>query len=241
MEGGTGSEKADETAIHTNFPAEIQGVAQKGTLVNADEFIIEDSADSYSKKAVTFSNIRRLIDNYAHTYGTGDDATILYDGTDLIIKPDVVGTGDVVVDGHISLADSDTLKLGTGDDASVTYDGTNVVVNPKVAGTGILDVTGTVRSDGRIEEINTTAKTANYTVVATDDNILCDTSGGAFTVTLPATPEDGRVYTIILETAGNTLTIDGNGKNIVGNATLLLNQPHDAPVLIYNGTQWSLK
>jgi hypothetical protein len=199
LEGGGGAtEKGDEDAIHVNWANEITGITQKSSLANTDEFVIEDAEDSYSKKAVTFSNIRRLRDSYAHTYGTGDDATILYDGTDLVI-------------------------------------------NPKVAGTGLVDITGTVRHDGRIENINSTAKTANYTVTATDDNVLCDTSGGAFTITLPASPETGRVYTVILETAGYILTIDGNGNNIIGSTTLTLSSADDAAQLIYNGTQWSLK
>jgi len=101
---------------------------------------------------------------------------------------------------------------------------------------------GQISSDsGRIENINTTAKIANYAVLATDENVLCDTSGGAFIVTLPAAPEDGRVYTVILETAGNPLTIAGNGKNINGSASIVFSTAGDAVQMIYNGTQWNLK
>ena len=107
--------------------------------------------------------------------------------------------------------------------------------------TAPLEIEGAITATGVIENVNTTAKTANYTITATDDNVICDTSGGAFTITLPASPENGRVYTIILETAGNILTLDGNGKNIVGAATLLITSADDAAVVVYNGTQWSLK
>ena len=231
----------DSNAIHATVSGEVFTLSGKGVPVGADLLMIEDSADGYSKAKLTFTNLWHMEDSVKWYYGTGNDASIVYDGTDLIIKPDEVGTGDVVVDGHISLADSDTLKLGTGDDASVTYDGTNVVIDPKVVGTGFVDVTGTVRTDGRIGEINSTAKTGNYTVVATDENILCDTSGGAFTITLPASPETGRCYTVIHETAGAILTVSGNGNNINGSASITSGVAGNAIQLVYNGTQWNYK
>lgn len=149
LEGGSGSEKGDETAIHVNFAAEITGITQKGTLVDADEFVIEDSADSDSKKAVTFAVLK---------------------------------------------AESRT----------------KVVQN----------------------------KSAAYTIVRTDDFIVCDTSSAAFTITLPASPTTGDVHTVVLETAGNTLTIAGNGNNINGSSTVFTNVAGTALELMYNGTQW---
>lgn len=105
----------------------------------------------------------------------------------------------------------------------------------------IIDQDFGITTIGRIEEINTTAKTANYTVTTSDDIVLCDSSGGAFTVTLPASPENGRTYTIVLETGGFTLTVDGNGKNINGTSTKLMASTGSAMQIIYNGTQWSIK
>lgn len=94
---------------------------------------------------------------------------------------------------------------------------------------------------GRIQQINTTAKTANYTVLSTDDNVLCDTSAGGFTVTLPATPANGEVHTIILDAVGGgNLTVDGNGNNINGVASFIMNTVSSMQV-IYNGTQWNIK
>ena len=105
----------------------------------------------------------------------------------------------------------------------------------------MIDSAFTLTQKGLIEAINTTAKTGAYTAISSDDNILCDTSSGAFTITLPAAPEDGRVHTVILETAGNILTVSGNGNNILGSASVTLSSADDAIQLIYNGTQWSLK
>ena len=85
------------------------------------------------------------------------------------------------------------------------------------------------------------SKTTAYSVLTADDIILCDTSAGAFTVTLPSTPETGRGYTVTLEVAGNTLTIDGNGNNINGSATIFTNVAGTSLTMVYNGTQWNIK
>lgn len=52
------------------------------------------------------------------------------------------------------------------------------------------------------------------TLDGTQDFVTCDCTGGSFTVNLPATPSDGDTYELFKETAGNTLTIGRNGKNI---------------------------
>jgi len=63
-----------------------------------------------------------------------------------------------------------------------------------------------------------TAYTANFTAVA-GDRILADTSGGVFTVTLPASPAVGDEIHILDSAASfdnNNLTVARNGKKIQG-------------------------
>ncbi len=146
-----------------------------------------------------------------------------------------------IVSGDLLLSnDGSKILLGTSSNASITYS-TNMIIDPKEVGSGILDVLGTVRTQGRIPNINTSAKTANYTILSTDEIIVNNTSGGAFWNKLPAAPEDGETHTIILETAGNDLTVDGNGKNINGSATILVGSAGSSMQLVYNGTQWNIK
>ena len=87
-------------------------------------------------------------------------------------------------------------------------------------------------------------KTANYTATNLDNLIYLDSSGGAFTITLPASPITNKVITLI-DKSGNlatyNVTVNGNGKNINGSSTLVLSDNYDAINLIYNGTQWNLK
>lgn len=95
----------------------------------------------------------------------------------------------------------------------------------------------------RRESITSTTLTAAFTITDRTKNlknIVCDTTGGAFTVTLHATPDTGTIYTVILEAYTGTLTISGNGNNINGAANTTLTAV-GAVTLIFNGTQWNIK
>jgi len=89
-----------------------------------------------------------------------------------------------------------------------------------------------------------TTVTTTYQVLSTDKIIYVDSTAGAFTITLEASPATNRVLEII-DSVGNcgtdTVTIAGNGNNIIGETTALMNSNYIAFVLIYNGTQWNLK
>jgi hypothetical protein len=84
--------------------------------------------------------------------------------------------------------------------------------------TNFLRADGTWASPpgGGSASFNFTTKTTTYTAV-TGDHLLADTSGGAFTITLPATPTAGDYieFNDAKETwATNNLTIARNGSNI---------------------------
>ena len=86
-------------------------------------------------------------------------------------------------------------------------------------------------------------KTANYTA-ADKEGILADTSGGAFTVTLPLNPATGA-QVIVADPTGdwdtNNLTIGRNGKTISGVAQDLVCDISGASVqLVYDGTTWAV-
>lgn len=96
--------------------------------------------------------------------------------------------------------------------------------------------------DGIIK--NSSTKTANYTTISTDQRIYVDSSGGAFTITLEASPTTNNEIEII-DSVGScgatTVTINGNGNNIMGSTTALMNSNYIAYVLVFNGTEWNLK
>ena len=86
-----------------------------------------------------------------------------------------------------------------------------------------------------------TTKTANYNAAA-GDYLNCNTSAGAFTVTLAAAPAtNSTVY--FQDAAGtfdlNNLTVNPNGKTIMGDSgNLVCTQRNAGFGLIYNGSDW---
>jgi len=89
----------------------------------------------------------------------------------------------------------------------------------------------------------TGVKTSNYTA-GPNEGVLTSTSGGAFTVTLPASPAANMQVTVA-DTATswgtNNLTIGRNGSTIAGLAEDLVCDIDDISVnLIYTGTTWEV-
>jgi hypothetical protein len=87
----------------------------------------------------------------------------------------------------------------------------------------------------------TAVQTANYTA-ANNDGVQTNTTGGAFTVTLPSTPAVGNIV-IVLDSLGvwgtNNLTIGRNGENIAGLAENLICDINGATVtLVYTGATY---
>ncbi len=85
-----------------------------------------------------------------------------------------------------------------------------------------------------------------YTLLGTDYFLALDVTGGILTVTLPASPSTGRSVIIsdaVGQSGANTITIDGNGKNIslAGTAagTKTISTAYKAVGMVYNGTIWN--
>lgn len=130
--------------------------------------------------------------------------------------------------------------------ASGDYTDALVTNTSHVAGSTVLDaleelLTAVVANQSRLDKLETwIQKTAAYTAVA-NNRILAKTDGGAFAVKCPATPTTGQCFYVADPTGyWNTanLTIDGNGKNVMGGATLVLSTNNDTLGLVYNGTEW---
>jgi hypothetical protein len=87
-------------------------------------------------------------------------------------------------------------------------------------------------------------KTANYTAVA-GDRILADVSGGAWTLTLPASPAARAMVTIADPTvswsATTSLTVARNGSTIAGlSEDLVCDQGGVFFRMVYTGTTWRI-
>lgn len=87
---------------------------------------------------------------------------------------------------------------------------------------------------------NFTLKTADYTAL-NNDLIIANTNTGTFTITLPASPDNGSIITIVDgdNWATNNLIIARNGTTINGVADdLLVNIGQIQLELVFDGTTW---
>ncbi len=115
--------------------------------------------------------------------------------------------------------------------------------------TGPAGANGTIGQDGATGptgptgSVNSwTVKTAAYTAVD-HDRIIADTSGGAFAITLPATPATGAQVQITdgSDWQTNNLTVERNGSTIEGlSQDLLLTVGNIIVDFIYDGTTWQV-
>ena len=121
----------------------------------------------------------------------------------------------------------------------VTQGGTGLTSAGTVG--NVLTSTGTIWASSASAAWQT--KTTTYTAVS-GDYLLVDTSGGAFTITLPITPAaNATVY--FQDAKGtfstNNLTVARNGQTIMGLSENLTASTDDYGFgLIYNGSDWRI-
>jgi hypothetical protein len=148
-----------------------------------------------------------------------------------------------------------TYSAGTGLTLTGTVFSLTAPVAVNLGGTG-LSAVGTagnvLTSDGTVWTSQppsaggityTTVKTSSYTA-ADSEGVQTNTSGGGFTVALPATPAVGD-QVIVVDTASswaaNNLTVGRNGSTIEGLAEDLVCDISNVSVqLVYSGTTWNV-
>lgn len=105
---------------------------------------------------------------------------------------------------------------------------------------GAGSITIAAGSGGQVVEV--TAVNTTYTALTTD-YVIAATTGSPYTISLLASPETGRSYRIKDVSGGaasNNLTISGNGANIDGASTYVINQNYGSVDVCFTGTVWSI-
>ena len=86
-----------------------------------------------------------------------------------------------------------------------------------------------------------TSTTTALTLTSSHYTVLCNASGGTFTITLPtAVGISGRIYNIKkTDSSGNAILIDGNGvETIDGDLTKSLNLQNESITIQTDGSNW---
>jgi hypothetical protein len=164
--------------------------------------------------------------------GTGTVNGITLTGT-------VTSTGSLTLGGTLSVDLASATVTGT---LPVGNGGTGVT-SPGTSGNVLTSNGSAWVSSIPANLVYTPVKTANY-VAAANEGVQTNTSGGAFTVTLPATPATGA-QVIVTDSAGSwattNLTVGRNGSTIDGLAeNLTCNISSVSVQFIYNGTTWDV-
>ena len=143
------------------------------------------------------------------------------------------------------IEDGSDFEIGTG---VYTASGTTLsrTVTESSNSDAALNLSGnaTVFVGATAEDLGTTwvRKTTTYTA-AVNDAIIADTSGGVWTLTLPAGPALGAYIRILdgANLATNNLTVSRNGQTIEGDAEdLVINIGGVSVDLVFDGTTWQV-
>ena len=152
-------------------------------------------------------------------------------------------TSEVKVNKITPTSNCGTVTLGDSGDTITIPSGVTLTSAGAITNSGTITNTGTISGGtitGNIE--NTVSwqtgsiKTSGFTAVA-GEGYFCDTSSGAFVVTLPASPSAGDLvaikdYSFTADTAN--ISINRNGSNIQGNASDFIISTEGASIfLIY--------
>lgn len=222
------STTADATQVNTNFTDLINGMS--------------DGTKDFSISALTCAGALTANGNVNLGNASGDDLTISASlASTLSIKTNAtynIGSATLgLLSVYLGTSTFTTRILGAATASwTLTLPATagsdkDIPVN---TGAGTLSwVNRTIRT--------TAAKTTTYTATSTDEVLLCDTSGGAWTLTLPAAASNtGKVYVIKKTTSDtNALTIDGNSSETIdGTTTKLLFAQYESVTIICDGSNW---
>lgn len=101
------------------------------------------------------------------------------------------------------------------------------------------DNEGGVRTKVNLVTSNITTKTGAYTLTAADGIVLCDASGGVFTITLPPASSNIMYSIKKIDSSGNIVTIDADGSETIdGDLTVSLDAEGESITLVTDGSNW---
>ncbi len=193
-----------------------------GPLVNA--VIVDDAVDD-------FINVDSASDDDVFVAGGGNGA----------FTPVPIAASASLVSPTGAWIDNEMVRFHGASGGAAVIQGTDIIIDDSANMTAVNDITldGNLNTNGF--EANIVAKTTTYTITAADHTVLCDASGGAFTVTLPAVSGVTGLILNIKKTdsSGNAVTIDAAGSETIDSAlTVVISTQYESVTIQCDGTEW---
>jgi len=223
------------------FATANNGLCSSGQVVSLGGTLTGDTTISGDTNDLTFNGLTNFNTTATNIGLTGA----------VTVTGAILGTSTLDITGATTLGGT-LMVTGNTNIVSGTLDvGSTLTLDSVGAGSTNDDVL-TVTSGGEVQKISSSSLgennnsytisgiTANTTLDNTYYTVLADSTGGAFTINLPAAPNQGQAYKI--KDAGgdalnNNITISGNGNNIDGEASATINTDYGAFEVIYDTTE----
>lgn len=209
-------------------------VNDSGAAESARAYYIPDAAASeratvVQRWKVTTTAINTPVELKAEKENSGGTALVQFNNTRLTAIGGA-GSADIRLSNH-------GLLEGLSDIGDHLY---AILLDGTRAFTGDQSMGGNKLTDWAITVV---AKTGAYTATSSDHVILCNASGGAFTITLPAASGVlGIIYHIKkTDSSGNAVTVDGNGSETIDGATTAsLTAQYESIMIVCDGSNWHI-
>jgi hypothetical protein len=240
------------------------GVTDHGALTG----LSDDDHSIYALADGTRWTTTQTADRAVMTDGSGNAVVSTVTATELGYVSGVTSAIQTQIDGkaatsHNHAASDINSGTLTHERGGLEFDASGVAIGDVIAGTGtgtmaLVTATGhsdgdvlTIQADGTVDfetpaaasGLTVTKKTTTYNPAVAGDLVACDATGGAFNVTMPASPTANDRIGVYLEHGSSslTVTVQGNGKVLAEFGTAVtLQTPGDVVVFQYDGVKWAL-
>lgn len=226
--GGTGADNSSVT-----FPS-------SGVIVT------EAANQTLTNKTLTAPVISSISNTGTLTLPTSTDTIVGRDTTDTLTNKTISGSNNTITNINLSTSVTGTLPIANGGTGETSASNAINALLPSQGGNSgkFLTTNGTAASWGTVSGagLAVTSKTTTYTATTSDDIILC--SGSAFTITLPAASNTGKILRIQKtdSSLSNVITISRAGGDTINGATsTTLNTQYEIITLVADGSSnWTI-